>query len=170
MKMLAPHHRQTERGLMLIEVLTYIAIFAVISTVAFAAFFKYWDAARRLDRATDDMIRALQAGETWRTDIRRTTRPPTLVRDGANETLQLKMSGATVVYRFSPDGVWRQPSPTRPWVNLLPTARKSRMFADDRGGIAAWRWELELALPRKSPGKLIPRFTFLAVPANAHQP
>ncbi|MBL9138143.1 MAG: hypothetical protein JNK85_19905 [Verrucomicrobiales bacterium] len=170
MKIPARHLHQGEGGLLLIEVLTYIAIFAVISAVAFAAFFKYWDAARRLDRAADDIVRALRAGETWRGDIRRTTRPPALVRGSGGEALHLETRNAVVAYRFATNGVWRQSSPTQPWVQLISNARQSRMFADDRGGIVAWRWELELALPKKSPGKLIPRFTFLAVPSNAPQP
>lgn len=162
--------RRTERGIMLVEVLVYIAVFAVVSTVAYAAFFKYWDAANRLERATDDIVGALQAGEMWRADLRRATRPPTLVREGGEEALELQMNGAKVVYLFSAEGVWRQTSPTNPWVRLIPRARQSRMFADDREGIAAWRWELELALPKKSPGKLLPRFTFLAVAPQTPPP
>lgn len=154
---------------MLVEVLTYIAVFTVISTVAFAAFFKYWDAAIRLERASDDIVRTLQAGEIWRKDLRLASRAPKLVQEGDEEALELEIQGAKVVYLFSSEGVWRQSSPTNPWVRLIPHARHSRMFADDRGGVPAWRWELELALPKKSPGKLIPRFTFLAVPPQPTQ-
>lgn len=168
MRIPARRPRPTEHGLMLIEVLTYLAVFAVISTVAFAAFFKYWDATRRLDRAADDIVRSLQAGEMWREDIRRSTRQPTLLRDGDDETLRLERDGLPRIYRFSTNGVWRQSSPTQPWTRLIPNARRSRMFADDRGGLAAWRWELELAPPKtSSPGKLVPRFTFLAVPSTS---
>lgn len=166
----ASNRRPAARGIALVEVLVYIGVFAVISTVAYAAFFKYWDAANRIERATDDIVGALNAGELWRADLRRAIRPPTLVRQEGEEALELEMTGAKVVYLFSSEGVWRQTSPTTPWVRLVPRVRQSRMFADARDGIAAWRWELELALPKKSPGKLIPRFTFVAVTSTPSSP
>lgn len=170
MKLATRSPGRDERGILLVEAMAYIAVFAVISAVTFAAFFKYWDAATRMERATDDIVRALQAGEMWRADIRRAIRPPTLIREGGEEALELEMSGAKVVYLFSSEGVWRQSAPTNLWVRLVSRAQQSRMFADDRGGIAAWRWELELARPKKSPGKVIPRFTFLAVPSHPSNP
>src|SRR5262245_40944303 len=53
-------------GMMLIDCLAYIALLALILTMAFAAFYRANDYSRELSRNTADITRALQAGERWR--------------------------------------------------------------------------------------------------------
>ena len=48
---------------------------------------------------------------------------------------------------------------------VLSHVKLSRMLADPRGDLRAWRWDLKLA-PRRAQIKLPLEYTFAAVPAH----
>ena len=57
-------------GILLVECLVYIAVFAILLGGGMAAFYFCWDHSRALIYATNDIESALRAGERWRADVR----------------------------------------------------------------------------------------------------
>jgi len=64
---------RAQDGVLLIECMVYIALFALIFGLAMATFNLCWDDSKALHYATDDIAAALYAGEQWRADIRNAT-------------------------------------------------------------------------------------------------
>jgi len=112
----------------LIDCLAYIALLALILTMAFAAFYRANDYSRDLSRNAADIARTLQAGERWRADVRSSTQPPRLETIGNESLLRLASGAGEVTYAFRGGGIFRQALPNTNWVELLPRAASSRMF------------------------------------------
>src|SRR6266487_4316060 len=68
----------SQRGFALVDCVAYIGLLAVILTMAFAAFYRALERSRDLSRNAAEIVRALQAGERWRADVRASARPPQL--------------------------------------------------------------------------------------------
>lgn len=150
------------RGFSLIECLVYIAAFALVMLLAMQLFYQTRDSADRLRRNADDLTRALHAGELWRDDVRAATGLPRVVAENGQTWLALPRGTNLVVYTHFKDTVWRQADTNAPWTRALAGVRVSRMEPDPRAHVAAWRWELELAV-KDERKKTRPLFTFLAV-------
>ena len=63
------------RGVMLLECVTYIGIFALLFGFVTAAFYECWDSSAAFRRTGDDVVLSLHAGEHWRADVRAATGP-----------------------------------------------------------------------------------------------
>ena len=152
-------------GLMLIECLVYIGLWLTVMGFAFGMFYHAYVNSKQLARNADDMVRVLKAGERWRADVR-AARPPQAPTDSPIEEdgeVTLPQVSGWVKY-LSEDGRVLRRSPTDPdWREILNGVKSSRMVLEDRGGVAAWRWELELLTHAERP-VVRPLFTFLAVP------
>src|SRR5674476_390798 len=61
-----------QAGILLIECMVYISVFAILTGIGTAAFYFCWDHTRAVIYATDDIASALRAGERWRADVRGT--------------------------------------------------------------------------------------------------
>jgi hypothetical protein len=148
-------------GIMLTECLVYLAVFAVLAGVGTAAFYFCWDHTRAVIAATNDIASALRAGERWRADVRAATGKIAIETTAAGEVVRIPEAEKEVVYRFESGELRREISTYKNSQLLLPKVKVSRMETETRGGVTAWRWELELT-PRRQETHLPLLFTFAA--------
>jgi hypothetical protein len=148
-------------GVLLIECITYIAVFAILTAIGSAAFYLCWDHSKAVTYATDDIGAALRAGEHWRADVRDATGKISVETSAAGEVMHIPESGKEVVYRFESGQVRRE---VQGWQNadaLLARVNHSQMSPETRDGVTAWRWELDLVV-RRTETHLPLLFTFEA--------
>lgn len=165
-------HSAPEGGYLLIEALAYIAVVFVVLGVAYAALYRCMDHSIALRRNTDDITRALSAGERWRADVRNAATRIWLEKTAAGQVLHLEGLRAEAAYHFDDDAVYRRLA-SGPWAPVLTHVKSSVMAPDPRREVTAWRWELELKPRAKGTVKasrIRPLFTFLAVPPNPATP
>jgi hypothetical protein len=148
-------------GIALIECLVYIGVMAVVFGMGTAAYFSSLEHTAALRRNTDDITRALTAGEYWRADIRAATQPPRF--DETAQTLHVPQAKGEVAYKFSEDQVFRRGSADALWMVVMPRVQQSEMIRDVRAQVTAWRWELELKSTRRQ-AMVRPLFTFITTP------
>lgn len=148
---------KSKHGYSLIELLTYIAVLAVVLNLSFMAYFRYDQHTRNLRRNADDIVRAMRAGERWRDDIRNATSPPHTIENG----VVIPQQAGDVTYAFKDGAIWRQAAGAR--TMALKDVKASVMASDPRQNVDAWRWELELASPPRKVVFVRPLFTFTAV-------
>ena len=148
-------------GILLIECLVYIVVFAIVTGAGMAAFYCCWNHSRAMIYATDDIGSALRAGERWRADVRGATGKISVKTGAGGQTVQIPKAGGEILYRFENGEMRRESSSTKASSLVLVKVKTSEMKADPRGGVAAWRWELELA-PRRTEMRLPLLFTFEA--------
>lgn len=144
------------RGFTLIEMLMYMLGLTVLLTAAYPAFEKAMRGSRDIQRNSDDILRAIHAGELWRKDIRAATGPIT----ANGNALIIPQNSGKVTYRFADGAVWREGGAGR---NMFLRDVKSSDMHYGHATVTFWRWEVELASPRKDP-PIRPLFTFEAVP------
>lgn len=147
---------KSERGYLLLEMLVYLAVFAVVLDLSFAAYYRYDLYTRDLRRNADDIVRTMRAGERWRDDIRTATAAPHAIDNG----VAIPQSSGEIDYVFADGNVWRQVAGAR--AIALKQVKVSTMSIDPRQHVNAWRWELELTSPKKIV-LVRPLFTFTAV-------
>ncbi len=149
--------------------MVYIAVFMLVLAGAFSVFYRSWDTSGGLRRTLDDFTAALKAGEHWRQDVRSATGPLRAEDSADGQLLHIPQKSGEIVYRLSRNALWREAGGNAPGTEVLAGIKSSRMQAENRRQTAAWRWELELAVRRKS-ARLTPLFTFEAVPHPAENP
>lgn len=154
-----PPQKFLRSGTTLLELLVYIAAASLISWFAIDAYQRCVDNAKNLQRNASDIVRALEAGERWREDVRRATL--VAVFPGG---LELREGTNSIEYALNDRIVWRRAN-TGQWSQFLAGINSSRMDRDARQNISACRWELELESKQKK-AKVRPLFTFLAVPRD----
>jgi len=153
-----PH--ATRRAYTILEMLLYIAIVNIVITVAFLSYYRCWDHTRDLMRQSSDVVRAMEAGERWRDDVRAATARPTL--DGG--VLCIPQRGGEVRYRLAGQTVQRRLGGGG-WTPALGGVAASRMVLDEGKHVRSWRWEVEVKA-KKREVRVRPRFTFRAVAAE----
>ena len=157
------------QGMLLVEVLVYIAVVFVLLGVGYEALYRGIDSSIALRRDADDIANALHAGERWRADVRLADQQIRVEKTPAEVTAFLKGAHAETAYRFSTNAVFRRLG-DGPWVRLLTNVKSSVIEPDARQHVTAWRWELELQPRQKGsvkPGRVRPLFTFMAVPERS---
>jgi len=159
----ATRNTKYARGLTLIEALAYIAVLAVIIAIAGRTFGRAWDQSAGIQRNTDDIKRALHAGERWRADIRAATGRIEAPADEAGQGIIIPTASGQVVWLLSSNAVRRSASAAAPEILMLPRVKECRFAAEPRAEVTAWRWEVEL-LPAQKQARVKPLFTFTAVP------
>jgi Tfp pilus assembly protein PilE len=148
-------------GIMLVECITYIAVFAILTGIGFAAFYLCWNHSKALIGATDDISSALRAGERWRADVRGATGKISIENTAAGEVVRIPEPEKEITYRFESGEVRREISTLKNSQLLLQKVRTSQMQEEPRDGVAAWRWEL--VLNERRPETQLPLlFTFEA--------
>jgi hypothetical protein len=160
MKMTLATSRRTA-GIMLIECLVYLAVFALLTSIGLAAFYLCWDHSKALIYATDDIGATLRAGERWRADVRNATGKISLEPSATGDLVRLPERERAVVYRFEAGEVRREIPALHTSQLLLARVKTSQMSVESRGSVTAWRWELELGL-RRPETQLPLLFTFEA--------
>jgi hypothetical protein len=136
-------------GILLMECLMYLAVFAILLGGATTVFYFCWDHSKAMIYATDDIASALRAGERWRADVRAATGKISVETAATGEVVRIPETEREIVYRFESGEVRRQIASENFSQLLLPKVRTSQMKMDARGEVTAWRWELELAERRK---------------------
>ncbi len=161
--------RQSRRcgAYFLVECLVYIALLAVIMSVAIKGFSRSFDNFRAVRRNSDDIIRVLHVGEQWRADIRAATNVVQLTHDADAEQLLIPSSNGVVIYRFSHGELHRQAAAPVNEQRLLSNVRSSQMESARRSQVTGWTWELELNPTRKD-ARVRPLFTFEAAAGSAN--
>jgi hypothetical protein len=153
-------------GYLLMEALVYIGLVFLLLAIGSAALYRCIDNSVALRRNADDIVRAVQAGELWRADIRAATKGVAWNRDSPEPVLRLQARAGEVDYRYTTNALFRRVD-TGSWSRILDQVKASTMERDPRPNVTAWRWELELQPKARGsfkPGRLRPLFTFLAVP------
>jgi type II secretory pathway component PulJ len=154
--------RSRRSALSLIEVMVYLGVLTVLMLLAYEAYYRAETTTRRLAGNSGQIIQALKAGEQWRADMRRATGP---VRGATGDSdpvlLRIPREKGEVRYEVSDGKLWRREEGRRALEPLLDRVASARFIREPRQPVAAWRWELELSTPSKSP-RLRPLFTFLA--------
>jgi len=134
---------------MLVECITYFAVFLILSATAMGSFYLCWDHSKALISASDDISAALTAGERWRADVRAASGTINIETTASGEVVKIPESEKEIVYTFDSRQVARQVGAANLPVLLLPRVISSDMELDSRGGVTAWRWELQVAQRRK---------------------
>ena len=161
-----PGQRQrSEAGIMLVECLVYIGLFALVLGIAYSVFYRGWESEKRFRRNADEIALALKTGEKWRADVRAATGPLRLEQANGEQILHIPQAKGEVTYVFWQNGIWRNGPGQLEAFLLLGPVQTSEMVADQRGQVSAWRWEVEL-MSRKYRRMVRPLFTFIAVPAS----
>jgi hypothetical protein len=148
-------------GVLLLECLVYIVVFAILTGAGMAAFYCCWSHSKAMIYATDDIGSALRAGERWRADVRGATGKISIETGAGGETVRIPKAGGEIFYRFENGELRRGISSKKVSALRLARVKASEMKADPRGAVSAWRWELELT-PRRPEMRLPLLFTFEA--------
>jgi hypothetical protein len=149
-------------GIMLIECISYVAVFLILSAVAMGSFYLCWDHSKALISASDDISAALVTGERWRADVRAASGTINIETTANGEVVKIPQGEKEITYTFDSKEVQRQVGAVNLPVLLLPRVISSDMKPDVRGGVTAWRWELQVAQRRKEMHTQL-MFTFEAV-------
>lgn len=149
-------------GIMLIECLVYIVVFAILLGGGTVAFYYCWDHTRAVVFTAGEIESGLRAGETWRADVRAATGNISVEDTVAGRFVRIPRGEKEVVYRFSNGELWREIPAQNHSRMLLARVKNSGMKTEARGGAKAWQWELELT-PRRKETHLPLLFTFKAV-------
>ena len=148
-------------GVMLVEALVYIAVFAILTAIGMAAFYLVWDQSKAMIYATDDIGATLRAGERWRADVRNATGKISVEQSATNEVVRIPGPEKEIIYRFE-SGELRREIPARQISEVvLPRVNGSQMTGEIRSGVTAWRWELDVVV-RRAESHLPLLFTFQA--------
>ena len=155
-----------QRGITLIDCIVYIAVVSVVLAVGSMGFYRCWDDNKAISRNADDIVRTVKAGESWRADVRSATGPIRITGTNSEQTIRIPCKGREILYAFAGGEVRKQNGKNAQWSVVLPKVKSSRMQADARGHVTAWRWEVELESQRKN-ARVQPLFTFEVVPGNS---
>ena len=161
MKLPCHNPRARTSGVCLLECLMYVVLFAVVLGGATTAFYFCLGHSEALIGTADNLASVVRAGERWRADVRTATGKITVQTNAAGVVVQIPEGAKVVSYRFESGAISRQPFALASSLPVLANVQTSQMESDDRGGVRAWRWELELA-PLRKETHLPLRFTFEA--------
>jgi hypothetical protein len=157
------------RAFSLIECLVYMGILMLLVGLALAGFYRTLKQTSNLEKNAADIVRAVQAGERWREDIRLATGVPQWIGAGPTRELHIPQASGDVAFVFRDNAVWRRSAPAHAWEPLLAQVKDSKMIEDRRPRVIAWRWDVELQENQKV-ARVRPLFSFLAVPPPGKQP
>jgi hypothetical protein len=158
--------QSSRRAFTLVECMAYIALFLLVLGVTLSAYYRMDEHARGLDRNSTDIIRAVQAGEQWREDLRQATAAPRFENEGA---IRIPHTNGEVRYSFNETAIFRQGAMEKQPQKLLANVKVSDMKPDVRQRVTAWRWEIELQTQRNN-ATLRPLFTFIGVVGGKEAP
>src|ERR1700733_94562 len=122
---ISPKRRQA--GIMLVECITYFAVFLILSATAMGSFYLCWDHSKALISASDDISAALTAGERWRADVRAASGTINIETTASGEVVKIPESEKEIVYTFDSRQVARQVGAANLPVLLLPRVISSDM-------------------------------------------
>ena len=128
-----------QSGILLMECLVYISVFAILLGIGTAAFYFCWGHTQAVIYATDDIAIALRAGERWRADVRGATGKISVETTADGEVVRLSEADKEIIYRFESGAVRREISTLKSPQLLLSKVKTSQMQAEARDGVTAGR-------------------------------
>ncbi len=149
----------------LIDCLIYITLLILLFGLTLSAFLQTLRHSKELERVSVTTVRALQAGEQWREDVRSARGGVRLVEPGGTNELRLTTASGEIAYTLRDGAILRRAGAGTNvlWLEVLDGVKVSRFAEDRRKQVTAWSWELELV--RRKDGHGMQRvLTFLAVP------
>ncbi len=149
-------------GILLLEALLYIGLFAVVITIAITAYHRFSFQSQRLQQNASDISRVLQAGERWRADIRGATVEPIPQENEPARSVRIRGASGEIVYIFREGRILRRIG-SGPETVLLEHVKTSRMEPVRLKHVTSWQWQLELK-GRDKKSRVRPLFHFQAVP------
>lgn len=171
-KVQRPGSKRSPNAYLLTEALVYLGLVVIILGLGYGAVYRCIDQSLILRRTTDDITRALDAGERWRSDVRQAREAIRSEVTGTNQVIRLASPQGEIAYERSGDTVKRRVG-SGPWISVLSNVKSSNMEPDARHNVTAWSWEVELSPRTKGAlkaGRVRPLFTFLAVPQGVASP
>jgi hypothetical protein len=150
------------RGILLFEALGYMVVLTMVLGVGTALLYRAWATHFALNRNAEDIVRALNTGELWRSDVRAAT-GPIISRD---QELHIPSAHGEIIYQLKNGTVSRTAPGQQP--HVLANVKSSEIQPVHRSGINGWRWELELNHDHKKV-QFKPLFTFEAVAGVAQK-
>jgi len=169
MKTRTAHPRARHRGLLLLEVIVYLAIFALVLGMATEAFYQCWTSSAAFRRDTDELARALTVGERWRADVRAASGVITRSSDNGVATFRIPQTQGEVVYAFAESQIRRSGPHAKDSV-MLSHIKSSEMLPESQPFGVVCRWELELASKHPQKSALRPILSFQAVATSGRVP
>jgi hypothetical protein len=154
--------RAGRRGMALIDCIAYLALFSIVFGLAMVAFYRAHENTNHFTRNATEALRALDAGERWREDVRSSLTPPRLEEAGGESVFHVRHTGGDVRYVWREGVIFRQAAPGTNWVEWLQSVKSSLMLREARSNVVTWRWELELVSRKKVP-QVRPLLSFQAV-------
>jgi hypothetical protein len=133
--------------------------------VGYAALYNCMDYSTALRRSSDDIVNALHAGENWRADLRAASGRIQLETSQADQIIRLPGTRGEVSYRFADHTIFRRLG-NNEWSAVLARVKASTFTSESRHNLTAWQWELELQARPNKFTRILPLFTFIAVPAG----
>ena len=157
------------RGIALIDCLIYLVLLMLLFGLTVLAFLDTLRHSTELDRMAVTTVRALQAGEQWREDVRLARGEPTVFEVDGTTELRVPAAAGEIGYTFRDGAVLRRVAPGAPWLEVLDNIKVSQFRAESRKHVTAWRWEIELNRRRENhpPRRVL---TFQAVPGKTSNP
>jgi Tfp pilus assembly protein FimT len=155
----------TSSGIMLVEMLVYMSVLLVIIGVGYAALYHCMDNSAALRHSSDDIVSALHASENWRADLRASAGQIQVETTPDEQIVRLRGTHGDVSYRFADNTIFRRLG-NNEWSPVLARVKASTFTSESRHNVTAWRWELELQTRTKKLSRILPLFTFIAVPAG----
>lgn len=95
-------------GILLIQCLVYLAVFAILLTGAMTVLYFCWNHSEALIGATEQIHSALYTGERWRDDVRGATGKISMETTATGETVTIPEGKGDVRYYFGSGQVSRQ--------------------------------------------------------------
>jgi hypothetical protein len=160
--------RKFARGIMILETIVYMGIFALLTGLALSAFYHFQSQSDYLRRNCDDIARTLGVGERWREDVRNSL-DTKLIENDQEVVLRLSHRDGEVLYSFHEGNVWRKKLPGGRWIPALKMVKSSEFRSLPAGSGRSWVWELELVAAQKTV-RLKPLFSFMATTRKKEEP
>lgn len=169
MNLRTSHRRSCRRGLLLIQLIVYMACASLVVTLSVVAFWNAFTAVRAHMRTAENASLLLRAGELWREDIRASNGRISV--ETAGQGIQCRIAGPkeAVVWAWSGDQFIRSVEArfgTNVWARGLAGVQFVR---EERGAVVAWRLDAVMAGTRKSERHPV-AFTFRSVPTTKEAP
>lgn len=140
----------------------YVVVVMVVFVLAVTSYNRMALRSSELQRNAADIERVLRAGELWRRDVRGATAQCRFEEGDGFDAFVIPTGTNEVIYSCDGTNVHRRVS-DGPWQVAIAGVKESRVHAEKRTEVAAWRWEIELS-QRQKVIRVRPLFTFMAVP------
>jgi hypothetical protein len=169
MKTQRTNRRRRKQGILIIQMIVYMAAASLIVTLSVVAFWNAFTAVRNNIETGERASLLLRAGELWRDDVRASAGRIQVESTEQGTRCRIADEKQAIVWTWNGDHFSRSvegASKTNIWAHGLADARFIR---EERGAVVVWRLDAALKKVRKSERHAV-AFTFRSVPARKEAP